>query len=197
MAREIGFRKPTIAKVIINTEEEYKTDELIRIGNGIECKIDRKQDKLEWESDDTVEKVIYGDPSYEVTLTINELSDKVKCVLFGGKIIKGVYIPPANLIPCEVAYLDEVLRSDGTYKKRCLYVGSFSLPSDDNKTKTKKPDSKGVQIKGTFYKRLKDGLSEITLDGADKDKDTELEKNWFKKVPEPPADNSIEEHREV
>lgn len=100
---------------------------------------------------------MYGDPAYELTLTINELSDKVKCILYGGKIIKGVYIAPSNSVPQEVAYLDEVLRDDNTYKKRCLYVGSFSLPSDDNKTKTKKPDSKGIQIKGTFYKRLKMG----------------------------------------
>lgn len=189
MAREIGFRKPTVAQVTTNTEESYITGELIRLGRGLECKIDRKQDKVEWTSDDTVEKIIYGDPAYDVTITINELTDKVKCVLYGGKIVKGVYIPPANSIPKEVAYLDEVLRDDNTYKKRCLYVGTFSLPSDDNKTKDKKPDSKGIQLKGTFYRRLKDGLPELTLDGADEKKDKELEKNWFKKVPEPPQDS--------
>ncbi|HDK7186738.1 TPA: hypothetical protein PTV74_002095 [Clostridium botulinum] len=191
--REIGFRKPTVAPVTDNTEETYTAENLIRLGRGLECKIDRKQDKVEWESDDTVEKVIYGDPAYDVTITINELTDKVKCTLFGGEIIKGVYVPPANSVPQEVAYLDEVLRDDGTYKKRCLYVGTFSLPSDDNKTKTKKPDSKGVQLKGTFYRRLKDGLPEITLDGAEPDRDKELEKTWFTKVPEPPKKDIVQE----
>ncbi|MET7041781.1 major tail protein [Clostridium botulinum] len=191
--REIGFRKPTVAPVTDNTEETYTAGELVRLGRGLECKIDRKQDKVEWESDDTVEKVIYGDPAYDVTITINELTDKVKCTLFGGEIIKGVYVPPANSVPQEVAYIDEVLRDDGTYKKRCLYVGTFSLPSDDNKTKTKKPDSKGVQLKGTFYRRLKDGLPEITLDGAEPDRDKELEKAWFTKVPEPPQKDKTQE----
>ncbi|MGU9539262.1 major tail protein [Clostridium tepidum] len=186
MAREIGFRKPTIAPVKTNTEDTYTAGDPIRLGRGIECKIDRKQDKQEWSSDDTVEKVIFGDPAYDVTVTINELTDKVKCILFGGEVIKGVYVPPANSVPKEVAYLDEVLRDDGTYKKRCLYTGTFSLPSDDNKTKDKKPDSKGVQLKGTFYRRLKDGLPEITLDGSDENRDKELEKQWFVKVPEPP-----------
>ncbi len=94
--REIGFRKPTVAPVTDNTEETYTAGgELVRLGRGLECKIDRKQDKVEWESDDTVEKVIYGDPAYDVTITINELTDKVKCTLFGGEIIKGVYVPPA------------------------------------------------------------------------------------------------------
>lgn len=106
---------------------------------------------------------------------------------------KGRICTTSNSVPQEVAYLDEVLRDEGTYKKRCLYVGTFSLPSDDNKTKTKKPDSKGVQLKGTFYRRLKDGLPEITLDGAEPDRDKELEKTWFTKVPEPPKKDTVQE----
>ncbi|AKC63164.1 phi13 family phage major tail protein [Clostridium sporogenes] len=193
MAREIGFRKPTVAPVTANTEDTYTTGEPVRLGRGLECKVDRKQDKVEWESDDTTEKVIYGDPAYDITITLDTLTDKVRCTLFGGEIIKGVYVPPATNIAKEVAYLDEILRDDNTYKKRCLYVGTFALPSDDNKTKGKKPDSKGVQLKGTFYRRLKDGLPEVTLDGAEPDRDKELEKAWFTKVPEPPKKDIVQE----
>lgn len=193
MAREIGFRKPTVAPVTANTEDTYTTGEPVRLGRGLECKVDRKQDKVEWESDDTTEKVIYGDPAYDITITLDTLTDKVRCTLFGGEIIKGVYVPPATNIAKEVAYLDEILRDDNTYKKRCLYVGTFALPSDDNKTKGKKPDSKGVQLKGTFYRRLKDGLPEVTLDGAEPDRDKELEKAWFTKVPEPPKKDTVQE----
>lgn len=191
--REIGFRKPTVAPVTANTEDTYTTGEPVRLGRGLECKVDRKQDKVEWESDDTTEKVIYGDPAYDITITLDTLTDKVRCTLFGGEIIKGVYVPPATNIAKEVAYLDEILRDDNTYKKRCLYVGTFALPSDDNKTKGKKPDSKGVQLKGTFYRRLKDGLPEVTLDGAEPDRDKELEKAWFTKVPEPPKKDIVQE----
>lgn len=190
MSREIGFRKPTIAKIKVNTEEKYETENPIRLGKGIERKIDRKQESVEWRSDDSVEKIMYGDPAFDVSITIDCLTDKMKVILFGGKIIKGVYIPPTNAKPNEVAYMDEILRDDGTYKKNCLYVGTFSLPSDENKTKDKKPDSKGVHLKGTFYKRLLDGRAEINLDGAAEDKDLELEKNWFNKVPEPPKEEN-------
>lgn len=185
MAREIGFRKPTIALITKNEEGQYSTEKPTRLGRGIECKVNRKQDTDTWYSDDSIEEIVYGDCEIEVDLTINNISPEIQVLLYGGEIIKGVYTP-RNGQPNEVAYMDEVLLSDGTYKKRCFYCGRFEKPSDDNKTKDKKPDSKGKQIKGKFYARQKDGLSEISYYTGLKGADEAIGKAWFESVPEKP-----------
>lgn len=190
MPRVVGFRNPHISEVAEDTFDKYQSQEgkPYKLGRGIGCKISPKMESEEWESDDTVEEKVYGNEIYEFELTINEMTLEDKVMLYGGKIIKGVYIPPAIFRPKKVALGFEARKSNKKYKKMWFYSGQFELPEGEYETLKKKPEGKPIVIKGTFYKRQKDGLPYIEFDEDSKDADLSLGDKWFDSVQEPPTE---------
>lgn len=189
MAREIGFRKPYVAPVTVNSDTTYTAGTPVKLGRGINCTVTPSQEMVELESDDGVEGKIYGPASYGIEVEVDDLTPEVQVVLYGGEIIDGIYVPSANQQPKTVAYLDEVLCRDLTtgadyYKKRVFYVGTFGQPTDENGTKKKAPDVKSKTISGTFDCRLKDNRPKAELYGNAEDKDETKEAAWFTAVQE-------------
>lgn len=189
MARRVGMRDLYVAKVTANTSTEYTTGTPERLTKAINGKVATKKSSEKVYSDDGVEEIVEAFESVEVEFEGNDLNTKMRELLFGHKIIKGMQVYNSDDATEEVAIGWRSKRSDGKYEFIWLYSGKFEEVEDEYETIADKSNPKTAKLKGVFYQRQKDKNYKVVVNESDlTDLDTEAKtviQNWFSTVQEP------------
>ena len=189
--RIIGCKNLHIAEVLTDTNEETTWGTPVPVKSLISISETDQKENVTFYSDDSVEDVIPTFSSKEVTIELGYLTPKLEAMITGNEYKKGLYTQSANATAKNFALMFEAPLSKGGTRKVCLFKGVLSKDESAYQTKGESIESSNVTLTGVFMPLQSNGLVEIKADSNDDtltEKEKEVVKNWFTKVPEVPSE---------
>lgn len=187
--RSLGIKDVYIAVITENTKTAYKCDKPVELFRGIKAKIKTNKASEKLYSNSELEDEISQFDSVEVEFEGDHVMAKIKAIINGSKLDKGVLKSNVADQGKEVALMFRNKRANNKYEFQTYYCGKFDKENEEEfETSDDKVKATTSKIKGTFYGRQLDGdynsiiYEDELVSGTDTDAESIIA-DFYAKVP--------------
>lgn len=193
MARQIGLKDISIAKLLTDDNGGTTYDTVEKLERSVSAKITPKSNSENLYSDDSIEDVVVNFSEISVEIELNQLSIASRAKLLGSKIVNGILIENKDDITTApyTALIFKSKKLNGEHRYVCLFKGKWELVEDDYNTEEDKVKTTTPKLKGTFMARTSDGNYRLMADTDDEGVDKADLESWFTKVPDIPTTTTV------
>lgn len=194
--RNLGIKDVYYALVTKNTATEYKCETPKKLSRAVKVSVTITKNSENLYSDSAKEDTIFGEPTIDVELEIDNLTNEQRADLYGNTVTDGILVEGADDVQKDVALMYRNKRGDGKYQFVTLFVGKFGAEDNEElETDEDSPKHTTKTLKGSFRARELDRAvrcivkeDELTETEASKADVKAILENFYSKVPMQTAD---------
>jgi|SRR5690625_2043494 len=165
----VGLKDIVYAELKEDSEEVVTYGEVKKFAPAITANVDTNQESATQYADNGPISVVSQTGETTLSLTVDEIPQKVLAEILGQELKKGVIAYKQDAIAPYVAVGFIGNKDNGEKRLVWLTKGRFSIPSDEWNTKTDSPEFQNQEIEGTFIRREHDKVFKIVGDTDDED----------------------------